>query len=538
MAGSAVSIYDPPFANPMTLEHVRTTLRSKRVRADDPTRCRFYGKLVREGDKRDWWRRPYFEGEAKDFVWDDHIQEVELLGAMLTAFGDGVGVWGSRTRSRILYEQLHTLVSELSCKPFDLDKPLWRFYLVRGLEGGRMATIDRCHHAIADGEGMVRSLFTDQPTSAQYSLRHVAKPNPVLTFICTVYATIIGFLGYIMYALFVQTRIVKSRASLRLTGRKGERQTREFTTLDSHPRKQIYFSKDGVSLQEVKAMKDALGVSLNDVVLGVTGRAIERYLRERGALRDERMNFAIPVSSRTLSDTSLSNKLLAFNCIFPRSPMPMSAAPLPIIQYIHHVSEWMDWQKIFRPALAAQAKMLDMVLRGAWMFPASFGEASMAPSYGGISNVPGPAEPIKWGGATISKIFVSNPICHASPGSIGIAVMSYVGKMYFCIAMDETSGEELQWGDNRVYETGSARRITTLFEEEMDSLKSSIESAKKSGKAATLRGKPNRRFWSHFNTSLGESGIPIPPIWMFMVMMGVLMTLFTQVISAKMERRH
>ncbi|KXS10418.1 UPF0089-domain-containing protein [Gonapodya prolifera JEL478] len=503
IAGVAVSIYDPPFPHPLTIEHVRATLRSKRVRGDDPSRVRFLGKLVREGDPQDWWRRPYFEGEAKDFKWEDHVVEVELPSPGTD-------------------EQLRVLASDIQSSPLDVNKPLWKFYLVKGLEGGRMATIDRCHHAIADGEGMVRSLFADERSSSQYTLhRHVARSNPILEFFSTVWAYLSSFVIFILYAIMVQSRLIGSRAGLRITQRNEKAGTTGVLgVLGSHPKKQVYYGTEGVDLNEVKAMKDALGVSLNDVVLGLTGRACDRYLRERGAIRDERMNFGVPVSARAMTDNSLTNKLLAFTCLFPRSA---SKSSLPLVDFIHATAEWMDWQKALRPSLALQTAFMDKIVRGAWMMPSSIVEMTMAPSYGGISNVPGPAEPIKWGGATISRIFVANPISHASPGSIGVAVMSYVGKLYFCIAMDEIEEGELRFGDNVVYEAGAGNRITALFHEEVASLGKLIGEAKKAGREKSLHRKSNARLYAHLIHSLGNFSVPI---WVFGIIAAVFMAVF------------
>jgi WS/DGAT/MGAT family acyltransferase len=52
--------------------------------------------------------------------------------------------------------QLFDLAALLTAEPFDRSRPLWRFTVVEGLQGGRAAMVQQLHHTITDGEGGVR----------------------------------------------------------------------------------------------------------------------------------------------------------------------------------------------------------------------------------------------------------------------------------------------------------------------------------------------------------------------------------------------
>ena len=52
--------------------------------------------------------------------------------------------------------QLFDLAARLAAEPFDRSRPLWRFTVIDGLEGGRAAMVQQIHHTITDGEGGVR----------------------------------------------------------------------------------------------------------------------------------------------------------------------------------------------------------------------------------------------------------------------------------------------------------------------------------------------------------------------------------------------
>lgn len=52
--------------------------------------------------------------------------------------------------------ELYDLAARLYAEPFDRTRPLWRFVLISGLEGGKGAIWSIFHHAISDGIGQIR----------------------------------------------------------------------------------------------------------------------------------------------------------------------------------------------------------------------------------------------------------------------------------------------------------------------------------------------------------------------------------------------
>ncbi len=48
------------------------------------------------------------------------------------------------------------LAEPIAMQAFDKDRPLWEFYLIDGLEGGRAGAIMKLHHAVSDGVGLVK----------------------------------------------------------------------------------------------------------------------------------------------------------------------------------------------------------------------------------------------------------------------------------------------------------------------------------------------------------------------------------------------
>ncbi len=52
--------------------------------------------------------------------------------------------------------QLLDLASMLAADPLDKCRPLWQFYVVEGLRGGKAALIEKMHHSLSDGEGSIQ----------------------------------------------------------------------------------------------------------------------------------------------------------------------------------------------------------------------------------------------------------------------------------------------------------------------------------------------------------------------------------------------
>lgn len=52
--------------------------------------------------------------------------------------------------------QLFDLATRLYSEPFDRTRPLWRFVVINGLEGGRSAIFAIIHHSVSDGIGQMR----------------------------------------------------------------------------------------------------------------------------------------------------------------------------------------------------------------------------------------------------------------------------------------------------------------------------------------------------------------------------------------------
>lgn len=91
--------------------------------------------------------------------------------------------------------------------------------------------------------------------------------------------------------------------SLAMTGfRKSYWSKRGFFT-----KKQLGFSKP-LPMKEVKRVKNALGVTVNDLMVTCTHSAVLKYAKERDALKDKSITYLVPTSLRNRADNSMTNQ--------------------------------------------------------------------------------------------------------------------------------------------------------------------------------------------------------------------------------------
>jgi WS/DGAT/MGAT family acyltransferase len=187
-------------------------------------------------------------------------------------------------------------------------------------------------------------------------------------------------------------------------------------------RRLAYFSQ---SLQDYKTVKKAMGTSLNDVVMAVTGSALRRYLEARGELPREPLRAMVPVSVRTEAQrgeyTNRVTSVIAELATDEKDPLArlerihraMNQAKR--MQQATPATMMQDWTELAMPALlgqaariAARTKILDRL---------------NPPFNVIISNVPGPREALYLAGAEMLSYY---PVSAITDGQgLNVTVTSY-----------------------------------------------------------------------------------------------------------------
>ena len=213
-------------------------------------------------------------------------------------------------------EELNELVGWIFSQPLDRDHPLWEIWLIEGLAGGRSATLMKLHHCLMDGvsgAGLAELLCDPEPEPR--SPRALGPAGPTRS------ATPPGPLQMALRA--AQNAAARPAALLRHAGRLGRAALGALLEAQALPfaadaprlpfntrvgrRRAIAFSS--VSLEAVQEVRRHFGVTVNDVLLALSGSALRQYLEERGQLPAEPLVAIVPVSTRSQGDLAPGNQI-------------------------------------------------------------------------------------------------------------------------------------------------------------------------------------------------------------------------------------
>jgi WS/DGAT/MGAT family acyltransferase len=183
-----------------------------------------------------------------------------------------------------------------------------------------------------------------------------------------------------------------------------------------------------VPLDEVKAMKNAFGCTVNDIVLATATRALRRYLLRIDALPDRPLLAACPVSVRN-DETAGIDSANKVSAMFVSLPTDLDD----VDEQIAHIRDATKGAKQEHHAIGART-LLDL---GELAGPMSFGLASRllgGLARGGpvpinliISNVPGPPFPLYLGGARLASLLPLGPPIEGA--GLNITVLSYLDRI-------------------------------------------------------------------------------------------------------------
>ncbi|HEX5609073.1 MAG TPA: wax ester/triacylglycerol synthase family O-acyltransferase [Solirubrobacterales bacterium] len=259
--------------------------------------------------------------------------------------------------------QFRALVGELLAPPLDRAKPLWELILVEGFAEDRFAIVYKTHHAMADGISAVdigMLLFDLEPRAEPD--REVAPWRPHRT---PSRLSLVGRAGSGILATLARLGRWLRRA-LREPGRARRRAADGISGLwevtwnltrpapgtpwNTEIGRTRSFSWSTFDLGELKAVKNALGGTVNDVTLAVAAGALRRWLRERDVAVDGlELKALVPVSIRTVDEHGeLGNKLTAM-----RGPLPVGIADP--IERLRTITAAMDALKSSKQPLGAEA---------------------------------------------------------------------------------------------------------------------------------------------------------------------------------------
>jgi diacylglycerol O-acyltransferase / wax synthase len=185
-----------------------------------------------------------------------------------------------------------------------------------------------------------------------------------------------------------------------------------------------------LDLGEIKAVKNVLGGTVNDIVLATVTGAVRRFLLQRGVDPDElRIRANVPVSVRSTDERgSLGNRIALWMTDLPVDEGDPVARLDRIKITTHRLKE-------SKQALGAQvlASVSDMTT---WRLLATAARLSMRarPYNLVVTNVPGPQLELYLLDARLREIY---PMVNLLPGQgLGVALFSYAGTLHWGVLAD------------------------------------------------------------------------------------------------------
>jgi WS/DGAT/MGAT family acyltransferase len=310
--------------------------------------------------------------------------------------------------------ELHALVDELMATPLDPDSPLWETYLIDGLEDGRAAILNKIHHCMVDGVSGVQLLEVLTDPGAEPASEPATSP-PMLRTHGSGGARPWSARAAVEAVATLARWAIEPSSHLPFNGPISAERRLRWTTL---------------SLEQLLAVRAAVGCKLNDVVLSVIAGGLRRWLAAHAVATDGLcVRAMVPVSVRTAGDHLTLGNLVS--AMFPVLPVDI-ADPLDRLHKVAaHMSELKERGQ-------AHATGLLMTLAGALPAPVSALLGRMLPSWPMINvvctNVPGPREPRYVLGRRIVGI---HPIVPLFEGlGLGFAILSYADQISIAASAD------------------------------------------------------------------------------------------------------
>lgn len=340
--------------------------------------------------------------------------------------------------------QLVNLVSRLFARQLDRARPLWELHQIDGYQGGRTAIFCKVHHAMIDGVSGVQLLgvlFDPSPNPAPPPPAPTAEDVPPLP---SASRQLIRGVQESLRAGVDRCRAVielvrHPRRALEeigiaadaLTGLgKTFLATTPSTPFNGRLSSQRRVAWATMSLNEMKAVKNRLGGTLNDVVLATITAALRRYLEEHGHSPERtELRAVVPVNLRTPDEhLKLGNRV------------SMMVAPLPV-----GILDPRERVRQIRGAMAllkdsGDAKRMSRVLElmdfvpPALQRPIGWLQMQAAPINTICTNVPGPPVSLFAQGKRLATLVPLVPL--ADGIGLGFAILTYADTITIGISAD------------------------------------------------------------------------------------------------------
>jgi diacylglycerol O-acyltransferase / wax synthase len=378
-------------------------------------------------------------------------------------------------------KQLAYQAARLHARPLDRNRPLWELYLIHGLAGGRKAVYTKVHHAAIDGvsgNDILAAVLDITPEGREEEEPPPWECDEQPSSVKLLAKSVVSLTAQPLRAARLTYDLAKSVPGLATSPARPRLPVidrllrRDAHVLNSAPIRapRTPFNRPigphrrwafcSLPLDDVKALKNASGTTVNDVVMALTAGALRRWLLDHDALPSSPLVAAVPVSIRTDEQKGKGgNRVSTMMASLPSH----LEDPAERLQACHGA---MKAAKDQHGALPAD--LLGDVTQFA--MPAIAGQAARAaarlrvvervnPFNLIVSNVPGPPIDLYYAGC---KILAYYPLSAIADGQgLNVTVMSLAGGLHFGLIADRELVPDVD-------------RMTAYLEEELACLQEAV----------------------------------------------------------------
>jgi diacylglycerol O-acyltransferase / wax synthase len=348
-------------------------------------------------------------------------------------------------------EELRALVGRVMSQQLDRTKPLWEMWVAEGLGAGRWALVSKTHHCMVDGVAAtdLLSVLLDDERSPTREDAPSWEPEPEPSLVQLSTQPLLRRLTspvQLVSAAREVARGPRDAAELALQTVQGTAAMRNLLrpappsslngSIGPHRRWDWAASRLG----DVKTVREALGGTINDVVLTAISRGFRDLLLARGEDPARVLvRSLVPVSVRRPQDRGTYNNRVS--AMYAELPIGIEDP----LQRLEAVRRQMDGLKRSHQAVAgevlvslsgfAPAVLLAMGTRLAFRLPQRTLNTV-------TTNVPGPQRPLYLTGRRMLEAIPYVPV--AGHVRIGVAIFSYDGSLKFGVTGDYDTAPDIR----------------------------------------------------------------------------------------------
>ncbi len=351
--------------------------------------------------------------------------------------------------------ELEALAGHLFGQVMDRSRPLWEIYVVDGLSGERGALIVRIHHALADGiagAALLSILFDATPAAPpppQPPVRRLqAEPvehSLVQAVASAVHSSLRNMIAAEAALLDFGHALLTDRMQTGLQG------LLKLIPEWAQPVERLPFNKPcggerkfcwaDIDLADVKAIRERLGGTINDVILATVTRAVARYAKLHGhPVANRFVRIICPVNVREGQDgTPLGNQITFLPVVLPMGVEDPA-------ELLEAVKMRMEIMKSVRAAelvaiagawlAATPPPVQSLFWEGLPLLPLPFPLFNLI-----CTNVPGSPTPLYSVGRRMTASYPQVPT--GQELGVGVAVQSYDGRMFFGLTADAHAASDV-----------------------------------------------------------------------------------------------